>query len=361
MKYWADKGVDGFRLDAFQFVVKDTAFPPFPEGFEKDFIQYYAMQEGIHEYINDMYNEVFSRYDVMTVAEGAGRNFDDAHKLVDEDRNELNMAYAFDAVDIAKYEGYKLKDLKEVFSRWDSAFAEKGWLSIFLANHDVARLVSRYGNDSTGYRIPSAKMLNTFLLSMRGTPYCYFGDELGMTNIDFDSIDDYQDIAAINGYKKAMAAGEDMDYFMKKLNFLSRDNGRTPMQWDSTYNAGFTNGTPWLPVNENYKTINVDAEEKNPNSVLNHFRKMTQLRTSQPALVYGSYSLFERDHPQVYAYYRILNDTRLLVLLNFSKTKAVIDLEEGVESILINNYENIDLKDTKTTLLPYQGVILKLK
>ncbi|HEY5692362.1 MAG TPA: alpha-glucosidase, partial [Cyclobacteriaceae bacterium] len=204
MKFWADKGVDGFRLDAFQFAAKDITFPQFPDDLSTNFVQYYAMQGDLHQYLQEMNAEVFSQYDVMSVAEGAGRNFEDAHHLVDEDRNELNMAYAFEGVDIAKPEGYSFAKFKEVFSRWDKEFAEKGWLSIFLANHDQARLVSRFGNDSPEHRAASAKMLNTFVLSMRGTPYCYYGDELGMTNIGFETIDEYKDISAINGYKKVL-------------------------------------------------------------------------------------------------------------------------------------------------------------
>ncbi|MCB0485945.1 MAG: alpha-glucosidase, partial [Flavobacteriaceae bacterium] len=182
MRFWADKGVDGFRLDAFQFVAKDTTFPKLPDGFEKDFMQYYAVQDGLHDYLKEMNEQILSKYDVMSVAEGAGRNFKDAHDLVDENRKELNMAYAFDGVGIAQHDGYSLVHLKDVFSRWDSAFAKKGWLSVFLANHDQARMVSRFGNDSPQFREASSKLLNTFILSMRGTPYCYYGDELGMTN-----------------------------------------------------------------------------------------------------------------------------------------------------------------------------------
>ncbi|PJB19955.1 MAG: alpha-glucosidase, partial [Flavobacteriaceae bacterium CG_4_9_14_3_um_filter_33_16] len=229
MKFWADKGVDGFRLDAFQFAAKDTTFPKFPDGFEKDFIQYYAMQDGLHDYLKEMNEEVFSKYDVMSVAEGAGRNFQEAHELVDADRKELNIAYAFDAVDIAKPEGYSLLKLKNTFTTWDKEFSKKGWLSIFLSNHDQARLVSRFGNDSEEFREASSKLLNTFLLSMRGTPFVYYGDEIGMTNIEFDSISQYKDVAAINGYKKALSEGVDMHKFMSDLNFASRDNGRTPM------------------------------------------------------------------------------------------------------------------------------------
>ena len=362
MKFWADKGVDGFRLDAFQFAAKDTTYPKFPDGFEKDFIQYYAMQDGLHDYLKEMNQEVFSKYDVMSVAEGAGRNFDDAHKLVDRNRHELNMAYAFEGVDIPKYEGYELATMKEVFSKWDKEFAEDGWLSIFLANHDQARMVSRWGNDTKEFRSASAKLLNTFILSMRGTPYCYYGDELGMTNIDFDTITQYQDIAAINGYQKALSEGEDMDLFMKKLNFGSRDNGRTPMQWNDSENAGFTLGTPWLPVNPNYVDINVKKENSNPGSVLNHFRELTKLRKQNPVLVYGDYGLLAPEHPTIYAYTRTLEGKTLLILLNFSKESADITLEEGwAESqIIINNYNDLQIIGDSIKMKPFQAVILNI-
>lgn len=363
MKFWADKGVDGFRLDAFQFAAKDITFPKFPDDLSTNFVQYYAMQGDLHQYLQEMNAEVFSQYDVMSVAEGAGRNFEDAHHLVDEDRNELNMAYAFEGVDIAKPEGYSLTKFKEVFSRWDKEFAEKGWLSIFLANHDQARLVSRFGNDSPEHRAASAKMLNTFILSMRGTPYCYYGDELGMTNIGFETIDEYKDISAINGYKKVLNQGGDIDKFMEDLKFASRDNGRTPMQWDSSKNANFTSGTPWLPVNENYKTINVAAEEKDPSSVLNHFKKMTQLRKDNPVLVYGKYTLLDPDHEDIYAYTRVLGDDRILVLLNFTDHDSSIDLDEIeiINKTLIDNFGEVEKAQNRVTLKPYQSVIFSLK
>ncbi|MCB0636080.1 MAG: alpha-glucosidase, partial [Lewinella sp.] len=278
MKFWAEKGVDGFRLDAFQFVSKDTTFPPLPEGYEKDIrnvIKHYGMGPNLHPYLREMYDEVLSQYDVFAVSEGAGSNFTDAHDLVDADRNELQMAYHFEGVDLVhNLDGYQLADFKALYSRWDSAFAEQGWLSIFLANHDQPRMVSQFGDDRPEFRAASNKLLNTFVLSMRGTPYCYYGDELGMTNIHFDSIGQYQDIAAINGYAKAQAEGQDMERFMATLNFMSRDNGRTPMQWNDGPQAGFTTGTPWLPVNENYLEINVAAQEDDPNSCLNYFREM---------------------------------------------------------------------------------------
>ncbi|MCB0526992.1 MAG: alpha-glucosidase [Saprospiraceae bacterium] len=364
MKFWAEKGVDGFRLDAFQFASKDTSFPPLPEGYQKNVIKYYGMGPHLHEYLQEMYREVLSKYDVFAVSEGAGSTFEDAHALVDADRNELQMAYHFEGVDLVNsLDGYQLSRFKEVFSRWDSAFAKKGWLSVFLSNHDNARQVSRFGNDSPQFRAPSAKMLNTFILSMRGTPYCYYGDELGMTNIGFDSISQYRDIAAINGYKLAKKEGRDLDQYLAKLKFLSRDNGRTPMQWNDTQNAGFSTGKPWLPVNDNYQQINVIAEEKNPNSVLSHFKKMVRLRKDNPVLVYGDYRIIQAEHPDIYAYTRTLGEQKMLVLLNFSDHNADIELPEAgaIAETLIDNYDALERAGNKITLKPYQAVVAGLK
>ena len=361
LKFWSEKGVDGFRLDAFQFAAKDTTFPKFPEGYEKDFIQYYAMQEGLHDYLKLMYDEVFSKYNVMSVAEGAGRNFKEAHELVDADRNELSMAYAFDAVDLPNKEGYSPKIFKEVFTKWDNEFSEKGWISIFLSNHDQARLVSRFTDDNDEFRAVSAKMWHTFLLSMRGTPYLYYGDELGMTNIYFDAIEQYDDISTINNYKKTISEGGDGEAFLKRASKFSRDNGRTPMQWDATEKGGFTSGTPWLPVNENTKTINVVAQQEDPSSILNHFRAMTALRTSNPVLIYGDYELLDTED-QIYAYLRSYEGQKVLVVLNYSKEDSTLDLSNYKWSdILINNYEDLETADGKAVLKPYQAVILKLK
>ncbi|WP_423856425.1 glycoside hydrolase family 13 protein [Yeosuana marina] len=365
MKFWAEKGVDGFRLDAFQFVSKDTTFPKLPEGYEKNIIKYYGMGPNLHSYLREMNDEVLSKYDVFAVSEGAGSTLEEAHNLVDADRNELQMAYHFEGVDLVNsLEGYKLSKLKEVFTKWDKSFSKKGWISIFLSNHDVARLVSRFGNDSPEFRAVSSKMLNTFLLSMRGTPYIYYGDEIGMTNIDFDSISQYKDIAAINGYKKAHSEGQDIALFMKKLNFLSRDNGRTPMQWNDSVNAGFSTGKPWLPVNKNYKTINVASQEKDPNSILNYFKKMVELRKNNKVLIYGDYELLGAENENIYAYTRTLDDKKMLVVLNFTDHDSSIDLPESknLEAILINNYKDLNNDENgNLTLKPYQAVICSLK
>jgi oligo-1,6-glucosidase len=359
MKFWADKGIDGFRLDAFQFAAKDTTFPAFPKGYEKNFVLYYGMQGNLHQYLQEMNREVLSKYDVMSVAEGAGNTFEDAHNLVDADRNELNMAYAFEGVDIAKQGGYSLLHFKEVFSRWDSAFAQKGWLSVFLANHDQARMVSRFGNDSPAFRVLSSKMLSTFIMTMRGTPYYYNGDELGMTNAGFDKIEDYQDMPTLNEYQHQKNIGGNIAQFMKRIKFECRDNGRTPFQWDATLNAGFSTGKPWLKVNPNYTGINAAAQESDPNSTLNYFRRLVQLRKKELTLVYGAYTLLDAQNPSVYCYLRELNGRKLLVLLNFTAlpVTAQTGLDLSKAKVLLGNYPAPALDGR---LKPYEAVILDL-
>lgn len=356
MKFWADKGIDGFRLDAFQFAAKDTSFPAFPKGFEKDFVKYYAMVPGLHNYLQEMNTEVFSKYNVMSVAEGAGNSFQDAHDLVDAARKELNMAYAFEGVDIAKQGGYSVLHFKEVFSKWDSAFAANGWLSVFLANHDQARMVSRFGNDSPAFRELSSKMLNTFILSMRGTPYCYNGDELGMTNAGFTRIEDYKDMPTLNEYKHLQETKGDIPAFLQRIGFACRDNGRTPFQWDATAQAGFSTGTPWLQVNQNYPAINRAAQEKDSGSVLHYFRKMVQLRRNNPVLVHGKYQLLDKNNPAVYAYTREWKGTRMLVLLNFTAKPASVNTGRDLSQAraLINNYP---VPGSTTQLRPYEAAI----
>ncbi len=363
MKFWADKGIDGFRLDAFQFAAKDTLFPILPEGYEKNFVRYYAMGPGLHECLKEMNEQVFSKYDVMSVAEGAGNSFEDAHNLVDAERKELNMAYAFEGVDIAKMEGYSLLHFKEVFSRWDSAFANKGWLSIFLANHDQARMVSRFGNDDPANRDLSSKMLSTFIMTMRGTPYYYNGDELGMTNAGFEKIEDYRDMPALNEYQNQKNIGGDLQKFLERLRFESRDNGRTPFQWDSTINAGFTSGSPWLNVNPNYTTINQANQEKDPASCLNYFRSLTALRKANPALIYGKYTLLDKVNPAVYAYTREEGDQKILIVLNFSDSSATTEISIPADAkVLLSNYSDGPASADQESIMlrPYEAIIYKL-
>jgi len=362
MKFWADKGIDGFRLDAFGFAAKDTSFPVFPSGYEKSFMLYYSMGPHLHEYLREMNDQVFSHYDVMSVAEGAGNSFEDAHNMVDADRRELNMAYAFEGIDIAKPEGYSLLHFKEVFSRWDSAFEHNGWLSIVLSNHDQARMVSRFGSDLPQYRALSSKMLSTFIMTMRGTPYYYNGDELGMTNSVFNNIHDFRDMPALNEYRHLTNIHGDTSAYLKRLRFESRDNGRTPFQWDGTANAGFTTGIPWIAVNPNYKMINSEEEEKDPKSCLNYFRKLVQLRKNNPALVYGNYHLLDRDNPTVYAYTREGGGMKYLILLNFSSKKSQVNTGIPLTGakLVLSNDQRVQASPV-TYLNPYEACIYQLQ
>jgi oligo-1,6-glucosidase len=366
MKFWADKGIDGFRMDAFQFAAKDTTFPGFPKGFERNFTQYYAMVTGLHGYLQQMDKDVLSKYNVMSVAEGAGNTYEDAHNMVDADRRELNMAYAFEGVDVAKSNGYSLLHFKEVFSRWDSVFADKGWLSIFLANHDQARLVSRFGNDNPAFRDLSSKMLSSFIMTMRGTPYYYNGDELGMTNAGFTKIEDYRDMPTLNEYHHQLNIGGDIPKFMKEIQFSCRDNVRTPFQWDGSKNGGFTTGTPWIKVNANYMTINAAAQEKDSNSCLNYFRRLSKLRRANLVLVYGKYTLLDKTNSQVYAYTRELDGKKMLILLNFSDKAAQVNTGYNANNakLLLCNYKDVPVQMQSKIgpeLRPYEAVIYQLK
>jgi oligo-1,6-glucosidase len=366
MKFWADKGVDGFRLDAFQFVSKDITFPAFPKGYHKDVqsvIKYHGMGPHLHTYLKEMNTEVLSKYDVFAVSEGVGSSLEDAHDIVDEGRGELQMAYHFESTDlVSTTDKCTLEAIKECFTKWDTSFEKQGWLSIYLSNHDQARMVDRFGNAAPKFKEVSAKMLNTFILSMKGTPYTYYGDELGMTNNGFTKIEEYRDIAAINGYKSIADKEGDLVAYLRAMKLLSRDNGRTPMQWDTSENAGFSEQNPWLPVNKNFKTVNVASQENVTNSVLNHFKKMVSLRKEHLVFVYGKYTLLQKDHETVYAYTRVLERARVLVLLNFSKEKVWFTdliLQQSL-SILINNYSSAAMDNNTIVLEAYQAIIFQL-
>jgi oligo-1,6-glucosidase len=366
MKFWAEKGVDGFRLDAFQFVSKDVTFPPLPEGYHAtipNVIKHHGMGPHLHTYLKEMNNEVLSKYDVFAVSEGVGSSLEDAHAIVDEDRGELQMAYHFESTDlVSSLDKCTLAEIKECFTKWDTSFDKKGWLSIYLSNHDQARMVNRFGNAQPAYKEVSAKMLNTFILSMKGTPFTYYGDELGMTNNDFKEIEEYRDIATLNGYKILKAKGGDIALYLKTMNLLSRDNGRTPMQWDASKNSGFSAVKPWLPVNKNYKTVNVADQEKDANSVLNHFKKMVLIRKKNLILVYGKYTLIQKSHKTIYAYTRVLKEEKILVLLNFSEKKSTITISilNKNLTVLINNYDAVAIFNNTAELAPYQAIIIKL-
>ncbi len=372
MNFWFKKGVDGFRMDVISAISKDTTFPELPAKYQGDFVAYYADGPHLHQYLKEMNKEALSKYDVMSVAEGLGVTTETAHNFVDPDRKELNMLYHFEGMGLGYLpgqfkhmdpKGYSLIEFKNIYTKWDSVFAQRGWGTVYLGNHDQPRMVTRWGNDAPKYREASSKMLTTFLMTMRATPYYYFGDELGMSNIKFDRIEDYRDIETINMYEKTKNESGDLDYFLEGQKISARDNGRTPFQWDDSKNAGFTNGTPWIKVNPNYKKINVAAQDKDPNSVLNYFRRMIKLRKQLPELVYGKYELLDKANEKIYAYTRTLDKKKVLVVLNFSTTNTTFDIPKNIGTpgqILINNLKEITLQERAIKLQPYQAVVLRL-
>lgn len=368
MEFWIAKGVNGFRLDAFQFISKDHRFPELPSGYDNDpvgVIKHHGMGPHLHDYLREMNDRVLSQHKVFAVGEGAGSTKQDAHDLADESRRELQMVYHFEVTDLgSERDDCKptLAEFKRVHNEWQASFQDEGWLSIFMANHDVPRMVSKFGDDRPQFRAYSAMLLNTFLLTMRGTPYCYYGDEIGMVNIAFDDIHDYRDIAAINGYKKAQAEGQDMQRFMSRLKYSSRDNSRTPMQWDDSEFAGFSTTKPWLAIHPNHQAVNVEVQESDPNSVLHHFRQLTHLRRQNEVLVYGDYRAIQPQHEDVYAYERASGNQKLLIVLNFSAKETEIELSEisPAASILIANHGPININGRTLSLSPYQALVFEI-
>ena len=366
VRFWFDKGVDGFRMDVITFISKDLPFKELPAEYDGNFVQYYAEGPKLHEYLQEFNREVLSKYDIMTVAEGPGTTVENVLKFVDEDRHELNMSYHFDISnlghkDLAKKlmspEGWSFKEFKEIFVKWDEVFKDKGWGTVYLGNHDFPRMVSRWGNDSAEFREISSKMLSTFLLTMRGTPYYYFGDELGMSNIRFENIEDYQDIMTINLHKLISSEGGDIEEFMESQKLIGRDNGRTPFQWNASENAGFTTGKPWLAINPNYTEINVETEEKDENSPLNYFRNLIKFRKENQALIYGNAEYYDLENENIFAYSRASDGRKLLILINFKETEATanVPFELKDAKFLFGNYDNFD-----GVLKPYQAAILEV-
>jgi len=324
--FWLDKGVDGFRMDVISMISKRLAFEDIPDSMPivELMEKFYSNGPRVHEFIKEMNRKVLSKYDIVTVGEGPGINLENALKYVSEKENELNMVFHFDHLFIdygpkGKYDPIPIDFIrfKRIFSQWDNLLANKGWNSIFLGNHDFSRIVSRFGNDKD-YHFESAKLLVTLLMTMRGTPYIYQGDEIGMVNVAHPSIDFYDDVETLNAWKLAENEGKDMERFLKLVHKQSRDNARTPMQWDSSKNAGFTKSKPWIPLNKNFKMINVTNQEEDPHSILQYYRKMIAFRKANKTLVYGEYKDLEPNHSKLFIYKRWDEKYMFLVAHNFS-------------------------------------------
>ena len=348
LNFWFSKGVDGFRMDVISFISKRLDFPQAKKGaaLSEMMENIYANGPRIHEYLKEMNKKVLSKYDIVTVGEGPGVNLKTGLNYVDEKEKELNMVFHFDHLQIdfgpeGKFDPQPIDFLKfkKVFSNWDSLLRNKGWNSIFLGNHDFSRIVSRFGNDQK-YRNESAKLLATLLTTLRGTPYVYQGDEIGMTNVKYPSIDYYDDVETINAWKEAKGNNKNMDDFSKAVHRQSRDNARTPLQWNDSKFAGFSTNKPWIDVNSNYDKINVESEENNPDSILNYYREIIRIRKNNLTLVYGDFLDLEPDNEKLYIYKRWDKQKTFVVILNFSDEKILCDLNDLSSMILvIGNYK----------------------
>lgn len=376
MKFWLDKGVDGFRMDVINMISKTPGLPDGEPQEGKKYVsgsKYFMNGPRVHEFLQEMNREVLSKYDIMTVGETPGVTPREGILYTDPSRHELNMVFQFEHVDLDSGPGGKwdirpwsLADLKTTMTKWQKELEGKGWNSLYLNNHDQPRAVSRFGDDGK-YRVESAKMLATFLHMMQGTPYIYQGEEIGMTNVRFPSIEYYRDIETLNMYKERVEEyGEDPQKVMEKIYYKGRDNARTPMQWDDSENAGFTTGTPWIPVNPNYKEINVKEALADPNSVFHYYKKLIQLRKQHDIIVYGTYDLILEDDPYIYAYTRTLGNEKLIVITNFSEKTPVFRLPDDItyktKELLISNYDVDETEELKEIRLrPWEARVYKIR
>ncbi len=374
LRYWLDKGVDGLRFDALTFISKDPAFPEISSDllkrdFHNDWGYYYASGPRLHDYIREMHREVLANYDVVSIAEASGVSSAQVLSFVADDREELNLLCHFEGMMIGQVSGefkkidaagYSRAEWKEVYTRWSTVFGTTGWGTIYLGNHDQPRMISRWGDDSPAFRDLSAKLLFTFLLTMRATPFLYNGDELGMSNIRFTTIEEYQDIETRQMYEKIKASGGDLAGFLKDQQLTARDNSRTPFQWTAGLNAGFTTGKPWLPVNPNYRTTNREAQERDAHSVLHYVRRLIRLRKAYPALVYGDFGLLNTGDSPFYAYTRHKDNSTFAVLLNLSGQEQPFDSlfsAPASEDIIINNYPMQHRTRNSLLLAPWQALV----
>jgi len=363
--FWLSKGVDGLRMDVISLISKRNSFNDVPEkmSFAEVMEKVYANGPKIHEYLKEMNSKVLKKYDIVTVGEGPGINLTSGPKYVSEKEKELNMIFHFDHLTIdfgsdGKYDPvpYDFIKFKEIFTQWDKALENDGWNSIFLGNHDFSRIVSRFGNDKK-YREASAKLLITLLMTLRGTPYIYQGDEIGMTNISHPSIDDYNDVESLNAWEAAKKNGANMKEFLKAIHWQSRDNARTPMQWTDKKNGGFTTGNPWIKLNKNYKEINVENSEKDKNSILNYYRQMISFRKKYPCLVYGSFKDLLPEHDKLFFYERIFNQEQFLIIHNFSNSYTRWKNENSQYVKIKSNYKS----SSQEELSPWESRIYKLE
>lgn len=351
MTWWLDLGIDGFRMDAINAISKGLDFQDGNKSPDQEYASgWTAVANGtrVHEFLQEMHREVLSRYDIMTVGETSGISVEDAVNYAGFGQNEMNMVFTFDHMELGSDENGKwndrpvpLRKLKHMITKWQTGLEGKGWNSLFLGNHDQPRVVSHFGNDGV-YREKSAKMLATLLFTLQGTPFIYQGEEIGMTNAPFQDIREFQDIETLNAYRDLSRRfpGE-TEKIMRAIRAKSRDNARTPMQWDNTKNAGFSNSDPWLAVNPNYHEINALQNKADPDSVFHFYRKIILLRKQHPGLIYGTYLPLLEEDEQIFAYLRKYEAHTYLILLNFSGEAVSVKLPPEIgtagAALLISN------------------------
>jgi oligo-1,6-glucosidase len=372
MRWWLDRGVDGFRMDVINFISKNPTLADGPVAPGRRY-GFGGFIDGprIHEFLHEMHEEVFAGRDgqFLTVGEMPGVTVEHARMYTDPARGEVDMVFQFEHVGLDHGPGGKwdprplsLPALKESLGRWQAELAEVGWNSLYWDNHDQPRAVSRFGDDGE-YRVESAKLLATILHLHRGTPYIYQGDEFGMTNVPFAGIDDFRDIESINHYNEAIAAGGDPGQVIAGMLPMSRDNARTPVQWDSGPAAGFTTGTPWIAVNPNYTTVNAIADMSADDSILAHFRKVISLRHDEPVVAYGDFTMLVPEHEQLYVFTRALDDVTLLVVGNFSSEPVSLSAVPGIDDwitsdLVLGNYPDPD-EAHASTLSPWEARVYR--
>lgn len=354
LKFWLDKGIDGFRMDVVPLISKRLDFANTDLKYLNDVIaQVYSNGPKVHQYINEMYEKALKDYDIMTVGEGPGISKDVGLKYVGEDRRELNMIFHLDHMFLGhgpkgKFDPveYDWNDIKQIFKDWYEAMGDSGWVSIFMDNHDFPRLVSRFGNDKE-YRVESAKLLALMVFTLRGTPCIYQGSELGMSNVHFDSLDDYRDIETLNYYKEFKEEGMTLEAFLPLVHEHGRDNVRTPMQWNASENAGFTKGTPWIKLNPNYKEINAENVLADPESIYFWYQKLMSYRKQNKTLIYGNWNVIEQASKDIYVYERFDEDNHFYVLLNHSNTAQKFELDLSEHNLEMHNVDNENLMELK--------------
>lgn len=371
MNWWCEKGIDGFRMDVISLISKPEGLPDGVPGENGYADSGCANGPHVHEYLKEMNKKVLSHYNLITVGEASGVTLEEAKKYASADGSELNMVFQFEHVGsgpegnnrFGKWDSHKmsLPVWKKILSKWQTGLEGKAWNSLFLANHDQPRSVSWFGNDSAEYREISAKMLATCLHMMQGTPYVYQGEELGMCNAYFDKLEDYRDIESLNAYKELTeTCGVSHEEMMGYLKRVSRDNARTPMQWDDSANAGFTTGTPWIKVNSNYKTVNAKQQTTDPDSVFSYYKELIRLRHENDIIVYGEYELLEPQNEELFIYTRTWNNEQLMVLCNFTDKDVVIPAAVMAQipadaQILISNH----VGNLEAVLRPYEARVYR--